>query len=107
MREVINKTGIIADNIFPLVAKSAEGMWNPSYGIKNLGPFDGSCLPKDAQAFLTWAKWNGIDVSLLETTIKINQSLGQRVDQEATLEEETLGDGLVASSTELSDIQNG
>lgn len=74
------------ENIFPLVAKSAEGMWNPSYGIKDLGPFDGVCLPKDSQAFFAWAAALNLKMPLLKETIKINESLATNTKQEVALE---------------------
>ncbi|OGZ80919.1 MAG: hypothetical protein A2312_01050 [Candidatus Staskawiczbacteria bacterium RIFOXYB2_FULL_32_9] len=67
------------DGIFQLVAKSAEGCWNPMYGLKNLGPFDGSCLPKDTEAFLGWAKSEfGIDLPILRTTVEENRKLTKK-----------------------------
>lgn len=72
-RDVCKKSGINPNNIFPLVAKSCEGMWNPSYGIKDLGPFMGSCLPKDTQAMSSWALEKGIDVSILDAVIESNK----------------------------------
>lgn len=77
MREVCRKLSIDAQTVFALVAQSAEGMWNPSYGTRDRGPFSGMCLPKDAQAFLAWAQERNLDVSLLETTIKVNEALRQ------------------------------
>lgn len=76
-RAVCERIGVNADEIFPLVAKSAEGMWNPAYGIKNLGPFSGMCLPKDTQAFLHWARSMGWDMPLLAQAIAVNNSLAK------------------------------
>lgn len=78
MRGLCREIHIDADRIFPLVAKSAEGMWNPQYGIRDLGPFEGSCLPKDTDAFLSWAKDRNLDVRLLETAVRVNDSLRGR-----------------------------
>jgi UDPglucose 6-dehydrogenase len=55
MRMVGNEIGVDPETIFPAVIKSAEAMWNPEYGIKNFGPYGGVCLPKDTEAFFTWA----------------------------------------------------
>ena len=84
MRRVCEGMGINADNVFPLVAKSAEGMWNPAYGIRDFGPFNGMCLPKDTQAFLAWAAKQGWDMPLLKTTIAVNNTL---MEQEKWMEE--------------------
>lgn len=75
MRQVCLKQGLDAEKVFPLVAVSCEGMWNPYYGIKDFGPFDGMCLPKDTQAFLSWAYDHKVKMPLLKTAIKINNEL--------------------------------
>lgn len=75
MRLVANEIGADASKIFEVTAKSAEGMWNPKYGTKDHGPFTGSCLPKDTQAFFKWAESKGINVPLLEKAISVNNSL--------------------------------
>lgn len=78
MRSVSEQIGVDTESIFSLVARSAEGMWNPEYGIRPLGPFAGSCLPKDTNAFLSWARDRSLDVSLLETAVRINDALRAR-----------------------------
>jgi UDPglucose 6-dehydrogenase len=45
MRTVAEVAGVDADKVFRTVMESAEAAWNKSYGIRNFGPFDGSCLP--------------------------------------------------------------
>lgn len=75
MREIANTLGIDADKIFSLTAISAEGMWNPRYGTRDIGPYQGSCLPKDTKAFFEWAQKDKHDVSLLEAVMKVNDSL--------------------------------
>ncbi len=75
MRQIANHIGVDVDKIFKYTAISCEGMWNPKYGIKNKGPFDGSCLPKDARAFFHWAQARGLDASLLKTVIDVNNKL--------------------------------
>lgn len=75
MRVVARAVGVDPEKMFQLVAKSAEGMWNPEYGIKDHGPFDGSCLPKDTQAFADWAAAQGLPMPLLTTAIDINNAL--------------------------------
>jgi UDPglucose 6-dehydrogenase len=75
MRQVANYLGIDADKVFKYTAKSCEGMWNPNYGIKDKGPFDGHCLPKDTQAFFHWAYSRKQPMPLLKTAISINNKL--------------------------------
>ena len=73
IRAVCQRVGLDSEQIFPLVAQSAEGLWNPLYGTVDLGPFSGSCLPKDTVAFLAWAKEQGIATPLVSTTLKVNE----------------------------------
>lgn len=58
MRTVADAAEIDADNVFPLVKEMCEACWNPGYGLRDMGPFDGMCFPKDTGAFLSWAKEN-------------------------------------------------
>lgn len=71
-RQIGQQAGIDAEAVFPLVAKSAEGLWRPEYGIRDFGPFDGMCLSKDTQAFLHWAKTRGWDMPILKAAIAFN-----------------------------------
>jgi UDPglucose 6-dehydrogenase len=75
MRGVGKSIGIDPQKAFNLVAASAEGMWNPSYATKDMGPFGGVCLPKDTQAFLSWGEALGFSLPLLRTTIAVNEFL--------------------------------
>lgn len=76
MRLVAEKIGVDADKIFETVIKSAEGSWNHKYGIRNFGPFDGSCLPKDSRAFLNWTNEELKNkMPLLHAIIRVNENL--------------------------------
>ena len=75
MRIIGKSLNLDTDKVFSLVAKSAEALWNPRYGIEDRGPFGGVCLPKDAQGFLTWAKEKGHDLTHLRATIRVNNRL--------------------------------
>lgn len=76
MRTVCRKAGIDAEKIFPLVAETAEASWNRSYGVRDFGPFNGMCLPKDTTGFLTWARQQlGEDMPLLKAVIDVNERL--------------------------------
>jgi len=80
MREVCKKAGVDAQKTFELVVESAEGSWNPRYGIRDLGPFSGPCLPKDAQAFLRWAEENlNMELPILRTIILTNEGLRKNI----------------------------
>lgn len=75
MRSICQKVGADADTIFARVAESSEGMWNPQYGIRDFGPFDGMCLPKDTQAFWAWAQTKGWEMPQLKAAIDFNNDL--------------------------------
>jgi UDPglucose 6-dehydrogenase len=79
MRIVCEEMRIDADAVFSLVAKSAEASWNREYGIKNMGPFGGSCLPKDTAAFFSWAKdVPKLSLHLLHAVIRVNDLVRER-----------------------------
>jgi len=69
MRIAIKGKGWDADLIFHAIAESCEGLWNPLYGLRDYGPFDGSCLPKDSRALLEWGERNGFDFGILKSVI--------------------------------------
>lgn len=79
MREIGKEIGANTGKMFKFVAISAEGMWNSNYGIRNKGPFDGSCLPKDTEAFLHWAEAQGFDTPLLRSVIHVNNTLAEKL----------------------------
>ncbi len=78
-REVCEKMNLDTEKIFRAVTESAESFWNPEYGIKNKGPFGGSCLPKDTEGFLRWVKHSFKKrLFLLESVIKVNNRLKRK-----------------------------
>jgi len=79
MRVICEAVKVDADKVFELVVKSAEGSWNQKYGIRNLGPYAGSCLPKDTVAFLSWAKRElSSSMPLLEAVIQVNEIIKRK-----------------------------
>jgi UDPglucose 6-dehydrogenase len=73
-RVLAQKAGIDPEPAFQLCTLSAEGLYNPAYGTRNYGPYDGACLPKDLKALLSYARTLGVDAALLEATAAINRS---------------------------------
>lgn len=73
MRMACAHIDIDPDRIFEITAESAEGFWNKKYGIRNFGPFDGMCLPKDTQAFSGWSKKFKIKMDILDGAIRSNR----------------------------------
>lgn len=87
MRLVGEKIGADPEVIFPIVVKSAEAIWNPNYGIKNFGPYSGSCLPKDTGAFFTWArKTLDFEMPVLRGTILTNEIMKVELKKAALAE---------------------
>jgi UDPglucose 6-dehydrogenase len=72
LRRVASAIGVDAERVFALVAQSAEAMWNPEYGTLDLGPYGGACLPKDLEAFLSWADRQGLDLPVLSAVKQSN-----------------------------------
>ena len=70
---VSKELGIDGNQVMALVAQSAEGMWNPRYGIRGGFPYSGNCLPKDIEAFVNLARDLGWPTPLLEAAIAVNQ----------------------------------
>lgn len=76
---VCDRLGIASDPVGEAVARSAEGMWRPEYGIRGGRPYDGACLPKDAVGFLSFAHELGMDMPLLAATIRVNDAMEEMV----------------------------
>ncbi|PIS15669.1 hypothetical protein COT62_02460 [Candidatus Roizmanbacteria bacterium CG09_land_8_20_14_0_10_41_9] len=91
MRQIGKKIGFDTKKIFDVTALSAEGMWNSKYGIRDLGPFSGNCLPKDTQAFLKWIHQKGHDAHLLKAIIDVNNAL---VRENGFAKKKIVGSGL-------------
>jgi nucleotide sugar dehydrogenase len=66
------------DEVFRITAITAEGMWNPCYGIADLGPYRGSCLPQDAGAWLKEMERMGVRSAVVEAARAVNVRLGGR-----------------------------
>jgi nucleotide sugar dehydrogenase len=76
MRQVCRELDISSDKMFQIVTQSAEGMWNPAYGTKDMGPFAGACLPKDSKAFRRYAEENlKMPMRVLQAMLDSNEDL--------------------------------
>jgi UDPglucose 6-dehydrogenase len=69
------KLGIDANLALQLASSSAEGYWNPKYGITGGVPYGGACLPKDVKSFLTFAMDVNVDMPLLSAVLRINENI--------------------------------
>ncbi len=79
---VARELGVDLDPIASAVARSAEGSFNPEYGIRGGAPYGGVCLPKDTQGFLGFAEQLGVDMPLLRATVEVNDRLAGIVSGE-------------------------
>jgi UDPglucose 6-dehydrogenase len=69
------RLGLDVDSVAETVALSAEGSFNPQYGIRAGAAFRGACLPKDTQGFLGFAAQLGVEMPILQGVIAVNQAL--------------------------------
>lgn len=87
MRIVCKRVGVDPDIVFQSAIKSAEGVWNPEYGIRDFGPFGGACLPKDTQAFYAWSKEAlNVHLPVLKGTIDTNEMVKQLERESANVQ---------------------
>jgi UDPglucose 6-dehydrogenase len=70
---VADHLGLNGHEIADTVAHSAEGSFNPLYGIRGGAPYGGACLPKDTNGFLGFASELGIEMPLLTAVIQVNE----------------------------------
>jgi UDPglucose 6-dehydrogenase len=77
MRIMANGEGWDSTKIFQMTAETSEGVWNPVYGIRDRGPFGGSCLPKDTAALLQWGEEHGYQLGILKAVIAENDRHGK------------------------------
>jgi UDPglucose 6-dehydrogenase len=79
---VSRRLGLTLDPIANTVARSAEGSFNPMYGIRGGAPYGGVCLPKDTQGFLGFASELEVEMPLLRAVVEVNDQLAMVVEGE-------------------------
>jgi UDPglucose 6-dehydrogenase len=79
---VAEHLGVDLSEVSSTVAISAEGSFNPQYGIRGGAPYGGVCLPKDTNGFLGFAAEQGLKMPLLEAVVQVNERLAVIEDQE-------------------------
>jgi UDPglucose 6-dehydrogenase len=66
---------IETDYVAKTVAHSAEGSFNPDYGIHGGTPYGGACLPKDTEGLLGFARSEGVDLPLVRSVQEENHTI--------------------------------
>ncbi|MGC2484796.1 MAG: hypothetical protein WA359_00925 [Acidimicrobiales bacterium] len=66
---------IDTDHVANTVAHSAEGSFNPEYGIHGGAPYGGACLPKDTEGLLGFARSEGVDLPLVRSVQEENHTI--------------------------------
>jgi nucleotide sugar dehydrogenase len=74
MRLIAKKEGWNASAIFHATAESAEGIWNPLYGLRDKGTFTNSSLMHDTHALIEWAEQRGYNLAILDSVVNENKS---------------------------------
>jgi UDPglucose 6-dehydrogenase len=82
MWRVCQTIGVDHDEVATTVARSAEGSYNPEYGIRGGAPYGGVCLPKDTNGFLGFAAQHQIEMPLLSAVIDVNEQMAEMVERE-------------------------
>ena len=79
---VAREVGVELDPVAATVARSAEGSFNPEYGIRGGAPYGGACLPKDTCGFVGFAAGVGVDMPLLRAVVATNDRLAAVMNRE-------------------------
>lgn len=79
MRTTAGHLGIHeVDDLFLITSRTAEGMRNPLYGTADLGPYSGSCLPKDVAAWLLEMGRHSVESPLVAAAQAVNLQVRSR-----------------------------
>ena len=93
---VCEQLGIDSMVVGRTISRTAEGMWNPSYGTRGGWPFGGACLPKDTAAFYEFASEKlGLEMPVLFGTMRINEILTNRMAPPASMREVVPSEDLI------------
>jgi UDPglucose 6-dehydrogenase len=82
--------GVDANMALQLAAKTAEGLWNPNYGLIGGQPYGGHCLPKDTQGFERFAQQNKANMPILSAVVQVNKQM-EKLAELGKVSDATLG----------------
>ncbi|MGQ0743019.1 MAG: UDP-glucose/GDP-mannose dehydrogenase family protein [Acidimicrobiales bacterium] len=100
MWTVCRALGIDPDQVATTVARSAEGSFNPFYGIRGGAPFGGACLPKDSAGFLGVGADLGLHLRVTRAAVEVNDDIARLVGQELDVAADSPGWAAVAGRPE-------
>ena len=72
LRRVATAIGVDAERVFALVAQSRRRCGTRSTARWIWVRYGGACLPKDLEAFLTWAERGGLDLPIVSAVRRSN-----------------------------------
>ncbi|GIK40855.1 MAG: hypothetical protein BroJett011_46880 [Chloroflexota bacterium] len=87
IHQICERLDLNSDLIGAVVARSAEAMWNPLYGIHGGVPYGGACLPKDTTAFMQFCQEGDFEHLMLRAAIQVNERLAAQVPAATSPEE--------------------
>jgi UDPglucose 6-dehydrogenase len=105
MWQVGQSLGVDANLALRLAAKTAEGLWNPNYGLIGGQPYGGHCLPKDTEGFAQFAQQVNPVTPLLSAVVQVNRQMEEMAKlgraNRATLEPPSVTEEQVLTAQEL------
>jgi UDPglucose 6-dehydrogenase len=78
MSLLAERLGVDSDLVSSTVAHSAEGSFNPMYGIRGGAPFAGACLPKDVRGLQFLGRELDVELSLMDGVQRVNDVMEAR-----------------------------
>lgn len=103
VHQICEELDIDSNLVGATVARSAESMWNPLYGIRGGVPYGGACLPKDTAGFMAFCRDHGFTHKMLEATMEVNELLAQEVPAASAPDEI---EEILASVTTETDVES-
>jgi UDPglucose 6-dehydrogenase len=90
MSILADSLGVDAESIGSTVAHSAEGSFNPMYGVRGGAPYAGACLPKDVKGLQFLGGELGVELSLIDSVEHVNDVMEARQGGLSSMSEEFL-----------------
>lgn len=82
MRCIAERQKWDADAIFQATAESSEAIWNPLYGLRDRGPFEGGGLDDGNQVLRNWAETMGYRLDIVPAVTSANRRRRTWMDED-------------------------